>query len=876
MYQSQTVHRKLLFLAIGFLFALAVLLVTITSSARAAEQYGEITRFGTVGDSEGSLDEARTRAIGVDPSNNSVYVVDEPEAPSEEIKKIKPTKKEVEACVKKDEEEEEEPEPGKTLKQECEEELTEEIFGPTTRHLRLQKFTESGGAYTLSASVRFTDVSEGFEEVPQVALGIEGVAVDPTDKRVYLLAADARKSTLSHDGSQLKGGAEVGLLTASTLYAFSTEAVSGKLVGAGTEGPGKEVLAGPAALQAQSEQPGKALLGPEGITVDPNTGEVIVLGHIDETGAPADNLESATDHFALQRITSSGTLGERYVDSKNVLKGGAGGLEELPSSPTVASASGAEHVYVLHEGLIEIPYDFEATTAPKVVAANPPRKGVERGVTGARFGGQLSASPPEGSPAASTLYGRTNVFDEALEEEFAGVLAVSPSGSELGWTGGQSVIEPAEDKDDCALEPTLATLPIDVAAGSGGKVFALAPEFLQRKEKTKELKPPFFDAVVEFGPAPPPPPGPVGCPEAHATEPVAKINGHAVPKETAVEAGKEVTFSSEVKQADALKVEWEFGDGSAKQTVTEDEFQTTKGVHIFTKASPAEGYLVKEIIHTDDLATPEVIVERKIKVSGEVAPEAKLEGPTSAKVNESVTFSDPDQAGIEKYEWEFGDGSKKETTTAPQVKHSYAKPGEYKVSLTVTSVGGAKATAKPLTITVTEEHKEEHKVEPPKEEHKVEPPKEEPKTLVKEEAKVEVKDEQKFDDPEAKLASVSLLATSSGTVVVEVTCPTRESSCAGSVTLRTLSAVVASARAGGAITSKAKKAILTLASGSFTVAGGQMRKVTVHLSKQARELLAKVKVLRAKATIVAHDPSGVTRTTQATVTLRLAKSRKKP
>ena len=860
MSQPQSARKIVLLLAMSMLLGLAVL-VTLASTARAAEQYGEITRFGELGDTEGKLDETRTRAIGADPSNNSVYVVDEPEPQTEKKEKITvtPTLEEAEECVEEAEEKGE-----KKSLAECEVPFEEETTGPITRHLRVQKFTESGGHYALNASVSFTDVSDAFEEGTQVPLGIEGIAVDPTNKRVYLLAADARKSSLSHDNSQLKGVAEVGLLTASTLYAFSTEPVSGKLVGAGTEGPGKEVLTGPLALQAQSSEPGKALLSPAGITVDPSTHEIIVLGHIDEKGAPADNFESATDHFALQRITSSGALGKRYVDSTNVLK--EGGLEELPNSPTVAGASGAEHVYVLHEGLIEIPYNFEATTAPNVVGANPPHKGIERGLTGARFGGQLSASPPEGSSAASTIYGRTNIFNEALQEEFAGVLAVSPTGSELGWTGGQSVIEPAANKDDCVLEPTLAALPVDLAAGSGGKVFALAPEFLQREEHTKKLPGPFFDAVVEFGPAPPPPPGSVGCPEAHATEPVAKINNHVVPKETPVEVGKEVTFSSIVKQADALKVEWEFGDGSPKKTVTEDAFQITKAVHIFTKASSAEGYPVKEIIHTDNLATPEVIVECKIKVTGEVAPEAKLEGPTSAKVNESVTFSDPDSTGIEKYEWVFGDKSK-ETTKTPQVKHIYSNAGEYKVTLTVTSTGGAKVEAKSLTITVSEEHKPPPPP-PPAPSPSPSPQPQQP------ESKGEVKGEQQFNDPEAKLASASLSVTASGSLLIEVTCPARESSCAGTVTLRTLNAVVAAAGAGHSRTTKTKAAILTLASGSFSVAGGQVRKLTLHLSKKARELLAKVKVLHAKVTIVARDPAGVTRTTLATVTLRLAKSRK--
>lgn len=117
--------------------------------------------------------------------------------------------------------------------------------------------------------------------------------------------------------------------------------------------------------------------------------------------------------------------------------------------------------------------------------------------------------------------------------------------------------------------------------------------------------------------------------------------------------------------------------------------------------------------------------------------------------------------------------------------------------------------------------------------------------------------------PDAKLTSTSLTVSPSGTISVKVTCPAGESRCTGTITLRTLKAVSASATA-----HQAKKRILTLAVGSFTVAGGQVTTVKLHLSAKARKLLARAHVLRARATIVAHDPPGTTHTTQTIVTLR--------
>ena len=63
-----------------------------------------------------------------------------------------------------------------------------------------------------------------------------------------------------------------------------------------------------------------------------------------------------------------------------------------------------------------------------------------------------------------------------------------------------------------------------------------------------------------------------------------------------------------------------------------------------------------------------------------------------------------------------------------------------------------------------------------------------------------------------------------------------------------------------------------LASGSFTLAGGQVKMVTLYLSTRGRALLARTHLLRAQATIVAHDPAGAKHRAQSIVTLRPAKA----
>jgi hypothetical protein len=127
--------------------------------------------------------------------------------------------------------------------------------------------------------------------------------------------------------------------------------------------------------------------------------------------------------------------------------------------------------------------------------------------------------------------------------------------------------------------------------------------------------------------------------------------------------------------------------------------------------------------------------------------------------------------------------------------------------------------------------------------------------------------------PDAEIAGASIPVSSSGVLVLKVSCPAGESDCIGTVTLRTLTAVRASAA--GKKGKKSKPAILTLASGSFAVAGGQVKSITLHLSSAARGLLASSHVLKARATVAAHDPAGASHTAQATLTLRLVAPKKK-
>ncbi len=121
----------------------------------------------------------------------------------------------------------------------------------------------------------------------------------------------------------------------------------------------------------------------------------------------------------------------------------------------------------------------------------------------------------------------------------------------------------------------------------------------------------------------------------------------------------------------------------------------------------------------------------------------------------------------------------------------------------------------------------------------------------------------KEGSPDATIASTPLRASPAGAVIVRIRCPVGDTRCAGTVTLRTLEAVSAS-MAGAA---KAKPAILTLGAGAFTLAGGKVATVVLHLSAKVRALLEHSHELRVRVTVLAHDPAGATHTGQTITTL---------
>ncbi len=784
--------------------ACALTIIGAIAASAGAAPYGELKRFGGQGKSgkeQGKfISGTAVHALGVDASDeNAVYVGDEPKE----------------------------------------------------NEFRIQKFT-SDGKFVAS-------VTEKFKNTDRV-IGLQGIAVDPSLKRVYALVVYERED------EEAGPVVDPEVSAAGTLYAFSTTPSGTELVGAAetTEG----VLASKDVLHAQSEATGKptesALLEPSGIAVDPKTKDVIILGQEDRG--------DETLLVAAQRIQSNGTLGTRWVDTTECLEGEGtpactdeegSSVGAVPNSPVVTT--GGKVLAVLQgpvgSAIWEIPSSFTSGQPPKLILqfGNSLQSLVEfPGTPAPEEGGGMAyvregtEGENEGRLFVTARIVRSIVIKEKLTHQpLPGVLELKLSegggplkATEVGWTGGVSKAE----REECAI--SFSGTPT-VGAGTGQTAFLFDSSIpTTTEEQEGKTRNPHVDIF-----------GPTGsnCPAATATAPIAKLGSTEVGTEKSpILAGQKVSLSSSIALANALSVEWSFGDGTVPVTEGAYQYEASRVEHAFTSLG---AHTVKETIHTDNLAEPTIVKEAKMIV-GAAAPTAQFSGPSEVAPGQPATFdgkgsSDPNSNPIVKYVWTFGDGTEATTTTST-VSHAYAAEGVYTVGLKVTDELALTSAVVKHTITVAGPAPPAKKDEGggggggggnaptitspgqgvlPSQEHKA---------------------------PDAKVAGSSLAVSSSGGVPVKVSCPAG-ANCSGTVTLTTIGAVSASAHA------VKKKVILTLATGSFTVSGGAVKTITLHLSAKARKLLAKAHTLRVKATVLAHDSSGAKHTAVSTVTLKLAK-----
>ena len=911
-------RRPLLF--VGLVLGL---LLSVGVAQASAETFGEIGRFGAPSPGHpgtpGELTATeRTfdfrgftpwHVLGVEPVKNDVYVLEEYKAPTENGK------------------------------------------AEETRFLRLQEFGSEGSSKgLLLAHTDLTYTSPPSEENSEEAQTIEGIAVDPATERLYFLVDEQRAESEEPTVVLAENKS-----AAASLYAFKTKPNSKKELEP-AEGTKAGVLAGPEKLAPTSNTPGVSLIEPHGITVDQKTGEVIIVGHVDdckeEGGVECgeDEISDPADHYAARRVKENGELGEVNVDSGNVLKKQEGSGFYAPGSPVEVGSGASEHLLAndiveptentAEDVLDEFPALATGTASRLLV---PDTGGVEGGFReigeeAEDIGGSVV------SPEGTTLYGVTEIQNEE-GAKVEGLYGISERNAEtlapIGWTGGQR----ADASDKCALQPGIYDGEhIQIAAGSKGDIFVLVPEYLR---EPAEGKFPTKEAIIEFGP------GGEGCPKGVLEKNVVSVAG----RETTapVGTGVAVTLSSFVKQADALSVLWKLENETTHEAVSEipeseDQYQSPALVHSFAVAGK---YKITEEVTTDNLDTPKLTVTRSLVVETK-AEEVEI---TTQPVDQTVLAGETAKfttaaTGKASVKWWVSAGAgaafkedsedKSTNTDTLEVPTTKAKSGhEYyavfkgagglevqtkTVTLTVTTaapkvagqpanatvtagenasfsasatggptpsvqwevssnagaswtaIAGATSATYTVTATTTAQSGYQYRavftneagsqassaatltVNAPPPPPPPPPPPSENRVLPNHTV-----------SPTATISgAASVTVSSSGAVSIKVSCIAGATTCIGSVTLRTLTAVSASAH----LAKKVKKAILTLASGSFSLAGGQSKAITLHLSATARKLLAKMHVLPARATVASHDAAGEPQTTVKVLTLKPAKKRR--
>ena len=857
--------------------AVVSILVALCFATDAHASFGQLASFGRAGTGEGEISTLAcgpqketegtpcATAIGVDAKEgNAVFVIDQWKLP---------------LCDKME---------GETCN-------TEEAH-ERTRYFRIQKFeNKNGEGYKVVAKAEYAQtvkyessfLENGGEEADSetVRPAVEGLAVDAEKGKVFALLTDPREGGLVDENDTAAG----------QLLAFNTSNLT-------PAGPGgttpvideeKQLSTLATGTKAGNER-AKALLDPQGITVDPVKHEVIVLAHSYSAGAKTDPLSytakagsEPADHYVLQRINEeTGALEGRYEEKTGVLGERTGEeLKEASSPVVVPQKTGEPKIFVAFEGLVEIPYNFSGS-AKAVYRQNNHYHQVSEGgpevPSEESGGGMLTAAGGklfetayllDGEFGVSGVTGNRGVYERSGEGASAG--------SAIGFTGGQqSQFEP---NYKCVIGPENREEATPVAAGGEEKIFVLATEYLNEAQTKGSVT--GQGAIIELGQ------GGQGCATASAKPIEASANG-TIQEGEEVPPGATVDFHFKLEHADQIAVKWtvkqtlateckgkKAGEVVTSTTTTQPNpvLWTEPVLNAFEYEQPelalkveCRGPLTVEAdAQTDNLNTPEVNsangqpLKFQIKVGYSVKAKFNFtpsEGiratETAVKFTNTSTVNKNDT--VEKLIWKFGDGTEKTLTPAEEkanpVEHIYAKPcGECKVTLTVVDREKIETTSEPQTVKVIESKAEQAARELKEKE-------------AREAQERQLEAERHAQENKEREEHNLLLSAQPSTKASRSGAAPLRFGCSGTSRCSVTFSVVSSGPV--AVPHHHGRIVLKLGMGSITLSPGSSGTVTLRLSSQARAVLKKYGKIKAKVSFVAIDQLGEAHRGSFLITIR--------
>jgi PKD repeat protein len=843
-------------LAFALRLALGLMLLTLLAAAPAGAEpgfeYGEVTRFGGFDSSAfngGSYGGTPTpgrfldpTGFAVDPVDNTVYVVDR---------------------------------------------TSRDFHNPTS--WRIQQFSPTG---VLEGATMFTLPNNNF-----AAYAIEGLAVDHRSGRLYALIVGSPPATdfvpvaqevLAWSTKPVAGG-----LVAATVVGggqLPPDPLASEAVGS----PG--TVGGLVSSKAQLLAKNPPLYDPQGIAVDP----LEVPGVDNPVAIEASDLANPPGNTIVQQVATqpqgATTTGDLLLSWSGAsvlgqLEGSWGplGISASPDGTltVLLQASGATvtDVYV-----VKLKADLSEAMALDSPANVPPGGDSDESP-------MFTDSPPFATPAGvgvSDLGGAgpqvvrlSAAVPGSTAGPYAGVVfSGQPADYQVGpnvppgpeyWIPGEEITENFEANIGVRLlesgrgEEAISDLrgrtivntlgngakggPCNIGAseaalaeGAGGTLWIIdrGPKS-DKPEASGQGR-----EVIELAPGASQKP----CPQPSGTFTMTPAAGAKKTGEETLEvpAGTPVTFSASSVNRQGGKpfaYEWDL-DGSTTGGPAHDGFDK-----VYEMTAPKYYYPPSSITYTYT-RTGEYKVRFRMRTdygvytpphSGTVVVTKALAQPeanfTAMPAGQQVTFnasgSKPGVGTIVNYHWNWGDGSEEdESAQTPVLAHTYAEPGSYQVTLTVTNSSYQSVISAPQTVTVVAPAPVQPAASLSGPLYDIPAPF----------APYPIPPGPRVDRAPTRLAPRARWA--GGTLSVALSCPAAKKLCVGTVNIETAAVIVASKAGRG----RHRASRLLLAHVGFDIPGGHSRTVKARLSARGMALLKSSKRLKVLVTVSAHDSLG--------------------